>query len=225
MKKKYFLYNKLKICFLGFSILFIGSLFSQKDSTWEVKNVRMSVSSGMAIPIGGAYVFSESPEIYKGFNAFKTHNPTISFSFMAETPWKNNWFLLDSLYLGARFSTQKFYAKNLTFNDNLWINAFYITLSRSFNYRLMQPYARIGIGGATMLTSLKAFVISGGGSLSVGTKFNINKHVFAVESTINAPLIAYRNKLTAFWEVSFLYVFQYNYFTKVKEQNHPSFIY
>lgn len=204
-------------------MLFIGTLFSQNDTTHSIRFVRMAVSSGIVTPVGRAYVFSESPTVYKGFNVFKTHNPTVSLSFMAETPWENNWFSFDSLYLGARLSTQNFYAKNLNFNENLWINTFYVTLSRSFNYRLLQPYACIGIGGSTMLTSLKAFVISGGGSITLGSRFNIDKHILAVESSINAPLIAYRNQLTVFCEISVLYVFQYNYFKKVKEQNHASF--
>lgn len=203
--------------------MFASMLFSQEEATSQIKLVHMSVSSGLAIPVGGAYLFSESPLGYKGFNAFKTHNPTVSLSFMTETPWENNWFLLDSLYLGTRFSTQKFYTKNSTFNENLWINTLYITLSRTFNYRSLQPYARIGIGGSTMMTSLNAFVISGGVSLSLGSRFSIDKHVLAVESSINAPLIAYRNQLTAFCEVSVLYIFQYNYYKKVKKQSQPSF--
>lgn len=223
MKKKYLPYKGFKISLIAFFLLHIGTLFSQKEPKLEINVIRMAVSSGMATPIGGAYVFSESPTIYKGFNAFKTHNPTIFLSFMAETPWENNWFLLDSLYVGSRFSTQKFYAKNSTFNENLWINTLYITLSRSFQYRLLQPYARIGVGGSTMMTSLKAFVISGGGSLSLGAKFNVDKHIFTVESSINAPLIAYRNQLTAFWEVSVLYVFQCNYYHTQKKKNKASF--
>lgn len=223
MKKKCFLYNEFRISLLGFFLMSTSMLFSQEEATSQIQLVQMSVSSGLVIPVGGAYLFSETPIGYKGFNAFKTHNPTVSLSFMAETTWENNWFLLDSLYLGARLSTQNFNAKNSNFNENLWINTFYVTLSRSFNYRSLQPYARIGIGGSTLMTSLKAFVISGGGSLSLGSRFNIDKHILAVESSINAPLIAYRNQLTVFCEVSVLYIFQYSYYKKVKKQSHPSF--
>ncbi len=213
-----------KVSFVFILTFFINSMSAQIVNENSHKSIpfRVAISTGISIPIGGANVFSEKPLIYKGFNVLKTHNPAVHLAFLAECPWNDNWFMFDSLFVGARFTTQYFLAKNKQFNENLWINTFYLTFSRSLNYKNTQPYARIGIGGSTLLSSLKAFVISGGGSLSFGSRFSVDSHNFALESTINAPLIAYRNQLTAFYELSFLYVFNYDYLVRKEKSAEPS---
>jgi hypothetical protein len=227
MKRKIF--NQL---FIQFFILVLFYCFEMKSyaqiSVQDEYNkipIRLAISSGLSTPVGGSYLFSEKPDVFKGFNVLKTHNPGVTLAFFAECPWNDNWFMFDSLYVGTRITTQYFFAKNINYNENLWINTFYFTFSRSFNVENIQPYARIGIGGSTLKTSLNAFVLSGGGSVSLGSRFYIDNHQLALETTINAPLIAYRNKLTAFWELSLLYILKYDYLKKTKAITEPSYKY
>lgn len=218
-----------QILIIVFTLLqcFCIDQFAYSQSAPEYKEISLHInpSLGIGIPAGGFRQDVHNSSIYYGFDVSKTHNPALSFSIGAETPWFKNWFLIDSLWMGFNISTQRFKSKNTLINDHLWINTFYLTFSRYFSIHSYRPYARISLGASTMNTSQGAFVFSGGGAVNLGVFKNFNKHPIAIEIGYNAPLIAYKNKLTGFVCINLIYQFSTVLKIKEKEKFEPSFKY
>lgn len=208
-------------------ILFIATfklLNGQVNPSYRDIPLRIYPNIGFGIPQGGSREDFIDKTIHFGFNVKNTHNPTLLLGIGAETPWFDNWFQFDSLWVGAKISTQKFSSKKIQYNENLRLSTFYLTISRSFWFSSVNPYLRVGLGASTLHTSpYSNFVFSGGALLNLGFRENIGGHDFGLEVGYNAPLIAYKNILTGFIEINFLYVFTKGIQFKKKEELKPSF--
>ncbi len=199
--------------------------FCQENSTFKNISIHISPSLGIGIPAGGVRQDVHNSSFYYGFDVTKTHKPAILFSCSAETPWFKNWFLIDSLWVGLKLSTQRFKSKNTILNDHLWINTYYLTFSHYFSLNKIYPYIRLSLGASTLYTSQKAFVFSGGGAIDIGVFKNVKGKNIALEVGYNAPLIAYKNKLTGFICLNLTYQISTILKIKEKEKFQPSFKY
>jgi len=192
-------------------ILFLlmgGALFQAKSQlpVWFDGGV------GLGLPDGG-----------KRFNTGVSHYPGISFYLDAQTTWNNNWFNLDSLIVGAEFSTHHFNARNQTLEDNLHFNSIFVSLSRYFTIQNVKPFANISLGISTMNTSGGAFVLSMGGVVRAGAYLVKPKYSPGVSIGYNAPWIAYHNTLTGFWEVTLHLRLLSNFTLPQKVKNRASY--
>jgi hypothetical protein len=167
---------------------------------------------GIGIPAGG-----------KHFNADISHYPGPDFYIIGQTTWNHNWFDLDSLIIGAEFSSHFFNARNQVFEENLRFNSLFVNLSRFFSYKNYRPFCNISLGISTMVNSDANFVISMGGVVRAGVFLEKVKFSPGLSLGYNAPWIANHNTLTGFWELTLHVRFLSNYKLPHKQKQFPSY--
>lgn len=152
---------------------------------------------GVGFPDGGVH-----------FNTANTHYPGPSLYIIGQTTWNHNWFELDSLVIGAEFSTHFANARNnttakgLLIDEDLRFTSLFLNLSRYFTVKKVHPFCNISLGLSTMNTSEGNFVLSTGGVIRGGVYFDYLKYSPGISFGYNAPWIAFRNTLTGFWELT-----------------------
>lgn len=183
-----------------------------------------SILTNAQLPVWFDGAFSLSiPAGGNRFNAYKSHFPGISCAIGAQTTWNQNWFDMDSLIIGAEFSTHYFNARNKILEENLRFNSLFIGLSRYFTLDKLIPFANVSIGMSTMNTSQGSFVLSMGGVIRGGFYLIYPKFSPGFSIGYNAPWIAYHNTLTGFWELGIHIRFLSNIKIPQKKRDLPSY--
>lgn len=191
-----------------FSLLFFIGLVFQANAQFPLW---YGGGIGLGLPDGGIH-----------FNSDITHYPGPLFVVYAQTPWNDNWFLLDSLIVGAEFSVSHYNSRDIKLEQNLLLKTLYANFSRVFTLGKVQPFLNAGLGMSTLNTSQKNFVISLGGAVRGGVYFPDGNLSPGISIGYNAPMIAYRNTLTGYWEVT-LQLRTFKGFGKSKITSAPSF--
>lgn len=186
----------MKISFLYFKTLIFATFFLSFTGFAQLP-VWFDGGLGVSFPDGGTH-----------FNTANTHYPGPSFYIIGQTTWNHNWFELDSLIIGAEFSTHfanarnNYTAKGLLIDEDLRFTSLFVNLTRYFTIKKYHPFCNISFGLSTMNTSEGNFVLSSGGVIRGGVYFDYPKYSPGISFGYNAPWIAFRNTLTGFWELT-----------------------